>query len=112
MADTKTATGCTVELIDYGVPCEEPDAVAYVTGCVGEHLDEDRYCGRHARLLFGGDLLCIECWRRGERVRVVALARVLPTGERVRVELPRVSGVHGSGGDASGSRLASPLSHE
>lgn len=92
MADTKTektVAGCTVQMVDLvGQPhCQEPVTVAYVTGCVAEHLDEDRYCRRHASLLHDGGLLCVPCWHLGHRAPVVALAEVLPTGEQVRVEL-------------------------
>jgi hypothetical protein len=87
VADTteKTAEGCTVEWLGVGDPCRAPDAVAYVTGCVREHMEEDRYCEMHAGQLLAGALLCTECWALGERVRVAALGLVLPSGERVRV---------------------------
>ncbi|RSN12843.1 hypothetical protein DMB42_11740 [Nonomuraea sp. WAC 01424] len=89
MADTseKNAVGCSVQLVDLlGMPyCQEPVTVTYVTGCVSEHLDDDRFCGRHARLLHEGDLLCIPCHQLGHRTPAVALAELLPSGERVRV---------------------------
>jgi hypothetical protein len=89
MADSteKTASGCSVQLLDvYGQPfCQEPATTAFVTGCVREHLDEDRYCSRHVGLLHDGWLVCIECRRSGNQTPVSALAEVLPSGERVRV---------------------------
>lgn|GEM_PF-7027615 len=89
MADTakidKPARGCTIELLNLATFCPQADSVTYVTGCVNEHLDEDRYCGRHLDLLMGGSLLCTVCWRLGVRVPVTALAVVASTGERIRV---------------------------
>jgi len=81
-----TAEGCTIELIGLDTTCPQTDTTTYITGCVNEHLDEDRCCSRHADLLLGGELLCTVCYPLGHRVPVAALARVLPTGERVRVE--------------------------
>lgn len=86
-ATEKTIAGCSVLLIDLvGQPhCQEPETSTYVSGCVGEHLDEHTFCTRHAALLRDGHLLCVECWRAGSRVSVALLAEVLPSGERVRV---------------------------
>lgn len=105
MGDTteKTASGCSVQLLDLvNQPyCHEPVTVTYVSGCVGEHLDEDRFCERHAGLVHDGDVLCVECWRSGARVPVAVLAEVLPSGERVRVAriingtTPQEVSVHG-----------------
>lgn len=89
MTDTseKTMPGCTVQFVDrIGQPhCQEPVVAAYLTGCVNEHLDEDRYCSRHLGLLHDGALVCVECKSADRRSLVFALAEVLPSGERVRV---------------------------
>lgn len=81
-----TGQGCAVELLGLNTTCQQTDTVRYIAGCVNEHLDDDRFCGRHAAMLLGGELLCAECWPLGHHAPVTALAQVLPTGERIRVE--------------------------
>jgi hypothetical protein len=111
-----TAEGCTIELLGLDTTCQQAGMTTYITGCVNEHLDDDRYCERHAALLLDGGLLCTVCWPLGLRVPVVALAQVLPSGERVRLDLPSkidpggadVAGV-ASGGDGPRSGPGSPL---
>ena len=81
-----TAEGCATELIGLDTTCQQTDTTTYIAGCVNEHLDEDKFCSRHAAMLLSGELLCDECWPLGHHLPVTALAKVLPTGERIRVE--------------------------
>lgn len=88
------AAGCVVVRLhpdafpSLGEQCQDEVVAVYVVGCVAEHLEEhEGFCKEHLILLFSGGLVCNDCWQVGQQSKSFPMAQILPSGERIRLDL-------------------------